>query len=386
MLLDKPPALNAKPMLCLKIVLGYSISVAQKGKSFEILAPEGEAIIATRFNERNEESEDVEIREYNKYTFEAESAEVAAQWTEALLDEFGEQDDGRHDSDGSGGGAEGDECDNRDGPTEQADDLRESIATAVVRRSAFGQAVSALTLSLRLAGQDEMEDMIAESRLIIASECLAAAEYENARLAYSAVLQLSPNGPRAKEAKRGFDEATKGIKLERAAVDIAPIVDSYRQSMADESADEAAADAVLEVQQAISSVLGVEPLSPRERLYYLCVRKAGVTESLDYDAENPRMVAYYMKGEVVDVVDVQTSASGKIRFLTSKGWCSKVSESGVTLFEEICVGKEAVNADPSSSHGEVVKAMAAQIKALTEENKRLKLQLEHWQSMNVAST
>jgi hypothetical protein len=260
------------------------------------------------------------------------------------------------------------------------------LATAVAHRSGE-RAVSALTLSLRLAGQEEMEEMIAESRLIIASECLAAAEYENARLAYSAVLQLSPNGPRAKEAKRGFDEATKGIKLERAAVDIAPIVDSYRQSLADESADEAAADAVLAVQQAISSVLGVEPSSPRERLHYLCVRKAGVTESLDYDAENPRMVDYYMKGEVVDVVDVQTSASGKIRFLTSKGWCSRVSESGVTLFEEIYVGKEAVNADPSSSHGEeVFKAMAAQIKALTQENTRLKLQLEQRQSTTATSS
>jgi antitoxin component HigA of HigAB toxin-antitoxin module len=58
MLLDKPPALNAEPMLCLKMVLP-SISVSQKGKSFQIVAPEGEAIIATRFNERNEQSEDV---------------------------------------------------------------------------------------------------------------------------------------------------------------------------------------------------------------------------------------------------------------------------------------------------------------------------------------
>lgn len=91
MLLDKPPALNAKPMLCLKMVLP-SISVLQKGKSFEIVAPEGEVIVATRFNERNEESEDIEIREYDKYTFEAETKEVASQWTKALLDEFGEQD------------------------------------------------------------------------------------------------------------------------------------------------------------------------------------------------------------------------------------------------------------------------------------------------------
>ena len=89
-----------------------------------------------------------------------------------------------------------------------------------------------------------MEQLIAESRLIVASECLAAAEYENARLAYGAALQLSPHGPRAQEAKRGLDEAEKGIKLERAAVQIAPIVDNFRQSLADESPDEAASDAV----------------------------------------------------------------------------------------------------------------------------------------------
>ena len=91
MLLDKPPALNAKPMLCLKMILPtMSISVSQKGKSFEIVAPEGEAIIATRFSDRNEESEDVDIREYSRYEFEAESEAVASEWTAALLDEFGE--------------------------------------------------------------------------------------------------------------------------------------------------------------------------------------------------------------------------------------------------------------------------------------------------------
>jgi len=158
MLLDKPPALNAKPMLCLKIVLGYSISVAQKGRSFEILAPEGEAIIATRFNERNEESEDVEIREYNKYTFEAESAEVAAQWTEALLDEFGEQDDDRHDSDGSGGGSEGDECNSRDGPTEQADDLRASSNCCCASFRRTGSECANTFAAARRAGRDGRND------------------------------------------------------------------------------------------------------------------------------------------------------------------------------------------------------------------------------------
>ena len=89
MLLDKPPALNAKPMLCLKMILP-SISVSQKGKSFEIVASEGEAIIATRFSDRNVESEDIEIKEYSSYEFEAESEAVASEWTAALLDEIGE--------------------------------------------------------------------------------------------------------------------------------------------------------------------------------------------------------------------------------------------------------------------------------------------------------
>ena len=110
-------------MLCLKMVLP-SVSVVQKGKCFEILAPSGEAIIATRFNERNEESQDVEIREYDKYTFEAESEEVAAQWAEALMAEFGELQDSSHDSDGRRS-VEDKGCHNLDdGPTEQADDLR----------------------------------------------------------------------------------------------------------------------------------------------------------------------------------------------------------------------------------------------------------------------
>ena len=89
MLLDKPPALNTKPMLCLKMILP-SVSVTLSDKSFTLEAPEGEKIIATRFKERNEESQDVEIREYERYTFQAESEAVAAEWTEALLDEFGE--------------------------------------------------------------------------------------------------------------------------------------------------------------------------------------------------------------------------------------------------------------------------------------------------------
>ena len=383
MLLDKPPALNAKPMLCLKMVLP-SISVVQKGKSFEILAPEGEAIIATRFNERNEESEEVEVREYEKYTFEAESGEVAAQWTKALLDEFGEQDDnGRHElDDGGRGGPREDDCDTLiDGPTEQADDLRTFSAKLMVfMHSLDVEAGSRANTALLLAGQEEMEDLITESRLLIASQCLAAADYENARLAYIAALQLSPHGPRAQEAKRGADEAEKGIKLEQAAVDIAPIVDNYRQSLADESADEAASDPVLELQQAMNTVLGVEPSvsTPRERLQYLCVRKAGVTTTLDYDAASPCMVAYYTEGEVVDVLDVKASASGKVRFLTAKGWCSMVSESGVTLFET-ADGQDADSlntADAAGSHSEIVKAMAAQIAALTEENSRLRSQLQ----------
>ena len=58
-----------------------------------------------------------------------------------------------------------------------------------------------------------------------------------------------------------------------------------------------------------------------------------------------------------------------------------VSESGVTLFEEAC-GEQAtgsVNAATADSQSEVVKAMAAQIKALTEENNRLRLQLQQEQ-------
>ena len=101
-----------------------------------------------------------------------------------------------------------------------------------------------------------------------------------------------------------------------------------------------------------------------------------------YDAENPCMVAYYTEGEVVDVVAVKSSASGKERFLTSKGWCSMVSESGVTLFEEAC-GEQATdstNVGTADSQSEIVKAMAAQIKALTEENNRLRLQLQQEQS------
>jgi hypothetical protein len=267
------------------------------------------------------------------------------------------------------------------------------------------------------AGQDEMEEMIAESRLVIASECLAAAEYENARLAYNAALQLSPHGPRAQEARRGLDQAEKGLKLERAAVDIAPIVDNFRQSLAVESADDAASDAVLEVQQAMNSVLGVElsasiERAPGERLQYLCVHKAGVTASLDYDPQEPRMVAYYAEGEVVtDVVKVQQSSSGKTRFLTAKGWCSVVSESGVILFEAIdavstnspriwtaasadsnassndgIIEKALANAEETAAfHGEMLQAMASQIKALTEENTRLRLQLEQGQPTKPAA-
>lgn len=131
MLLDKPPALNARPMLCLKMVLP-SISVSQKGKSFEIVAPPGEAIIATRFNERNEESEDVAIREYATYTFEAESREVASQWTVALLDECGEQEGSSPEPDVSGGVTHFDSV-KLDGPTEQADDLGASSRSRIYR-------------------------------------------------------------------------------------------------------------------------------------------------------------------------------------------------------------------------------------------------------------
>jgi len=54
MLLDKPPALNAKPMLCLKMSLP-SITITRakdlaKSTSFTIVAPEGECIVATRFD------------------------------------------------------------------------------------------------------------------------------------------------------------------------------------------------------------------------------------------------------------------------------------------------------------------------------------------------
>ena len=69
-----------------------------------------------------------------------------------------------------------------------------------------------------------MEEMIAESRLLVASACLAAAEYENARLAFNAALRLSPHGPRAQEATRGLQQAENGLKLERAATSIGPIV------------------------------------------------------------------------------------------------------------------------------------------------------------------
>ena len=135
---------------------------------------------------------------------------------------------------------------------------------------------------------------------------------------------------------------------------------------------------------ALFTVLGVEPSvsSPRERLQYLCVRKAGVTTTLDYDAANPCMVDYYTEGEMVDVMDVKASASGKVRFLTAKGWCSMVSESGVRLFEK-ADGQDAdsVNAaDAADSHSGIVKAMAAQIKALSEENNKLRLQLQQQQS------
>lgn len=197
---------------------------------------------------------------------------------------------------------DGDSADTpNDGPTEQADDLREPIRSTnpVCDPVLFFHTLVAQCFP----GQDEMEEMIAESRLLVASGCLAAFEYENARLAYNAALQLSPHGPRAQEAARGLEQAEKGLKLERAATSIGPIVDNFRQSMAHEVDDCAADDAVLEVQQAMNSVLGVELSASveRGRLHYRCVRKAGVTSSLDYDAADPCMVAYFAKGEVAEV-------------------------------------------------------------------------------------
>jgi len=70
-----------------------------------------------------------------------------------------------------------------------------------------------------------------------------------------------------------------------------------------QEADEVTDDAVLEVQRAISSVLGVELSASVERgsLHYRCVRKAGVTARISYDAEDPCMVAYFAKGDRAEV-------------------------------------------------------------------------------------
>jgi hypothetical protein len=86
MLLDKPPALNAKPMLCLKMILpSISIMGGGNGTSFTIVAPQDEKIVATRFDERDESSAGISIREYESYTFDASSAVDCAAWTAALL-------------------------------------------------------------------------------------------------------------------------------------------------------------------------------------------------------------------------------------------------------------------------------------------------------------
>jgi hypothetical protein len=70
--------------------------------------------------------EQVDIREYEKYTFEAESEAVASEWTVALLDEFGEQERTEDDELAAADGVSIEVSDSLDGPTEQADDLRES--------------------------------------------------------------------------------------------------------------------------------------------------------------------------------------------------------------------------------------------------------------------
>jgi Tfp pilus assembly protein PilF len=52
-------------------------------------------------------------------------------------------------------------------------------------------------------GAEEMERLVAETRLELASSYLTEADYENARVAFESALQLAPGGNRAAEARRG---------------------------------------------------------------------------------------------------------------------------------------------------------------------------------------
>lgn len=45
LLLDKPPALNVRPQLCLKILVLPSVTVRCGEKSFSVVAPDGEQIV-----------------------------------------------------------------------------------------------------------------------------------------------------------------------------------------------------------------------------------------------------------------------------------------------------------------------------------------------------
>ena len=113
------------------------------------------------------------------------------------------------------------------GPTEQADDLR----------------------------PEEMDQMIAETRLGVAISSLSAAEYETAAVAFDAVLNFAPN-----EARRGLNEANKGIKLTEAASELAEVQNAFRNSVTVDSATETTESgnaATIEVQQVLKNRIGV---------------------------------------------------------------------------------------------------------------------------------
>ena len=298
-------------MLCLKMILP-SITINGgdgRSKEFTIVAPDGDTILATRFDDRDEGSESVSIREYQSYTFEELDPETAESWTVALLDELGDPVECEQIStsgtvrvvfrrmgevgikfsdeplrptvasvvDGSlaaqtNGIKAGMVLVRIHTPTREAEvsGLSASQALRELRSAVINRP---LTLDFEMPsaadreapteqaddlGPDEMENLVASTRLELATGCLTQADYENAIVAFNAALQLAPSGKRAAEARRGLEEARKGLALVQFAPQLEQAHDTFRQSIA--SADESplGQDPSIDVQQILKNQLGVE--------------------------------------------------------------------------------------------------------------------------------
>ena len=75
---------------------------------------------------------------------------------------------------------------------------------------------------------------------------------------------------------------------------------------------------------------------------YLCISKAAVTDLLNFDPQNPRIVHTCEAGDAVQIDDIGTTRAGQVRGHIQEGWVSLISTEGNVLFE---VAQNAAAAD-----------------------------------------